>query len=599
MSRDFTAVANKILYPSIQSGQGQAQTFSCWVYIDVANATRYFFNIHTDGVPETLGVIVYHTSDGSIQFLAVTDDVDCKRTTVNGAASTGAWFHLLCTWDGSLTAANIHILKNGSELGYEATQNGVGSFAACEGTWTFGAATFNDLAFDGKLANVGWWNRVLSAGEIALLVDGFSPSNILNGLKFAPDLVRDPRDIISGQAGTLTGTAVYPHPRVIVPSSVYIPRYPYIGDILSASADIIISTTANVHEEAALSSSADVGIITGAAVKSEQTLSMDASVSIITEVDVHEEAKLAGDIAIEIATVINVTLGYVYLIAGSASVVFNTAINDMKMDMSLSPSADVVFSTALDTVQTSLLAVAADIVIATEADVHEVAITGGSADIVTTTQAAIWRWLDFLPAELEESMIDPYSGGAYLWAVEIAIPGYDTDYLAKDKKDITYAENTYTANNLQVKLAALIADGSVPRDMVKVAQDPDHTLEDKINATEGAGGGTVRIIRIHENYLADHIVPLERNVRILVADSDTDFIVIQLGIPDPLIKKVPLRRGSSKVCPYAVPELFKGVECQYAGEDGTCTGLLSDCKDKDNAEHWGGDLGLDPSVTRV
>jgi len=204
-----------------------------------------------------------------------------------------------------------------------------------------------------------------------------------------------------------------------------------------------------------------------------------------------------------------------------------------------------------------------------------------------------------MPPEMHAALINPYSGGAWLWLTEIRIPGYSAILLARNPVDVIYAGQTFDADNLEIGMSPLIGDGSVPRTLVKVAQDGDYTLEDKINATKGAGGGSIKIIRAHEDFLDKFIVELEQTVRILTADSDISHVIFQLGIPDPLLRKVPLRRYSSKVCPYALPGLFKGIECQYVGEDGSCTGKFTDCLEKENAVHFGAALGLDPQAAKV
>jgi len=204
-----------------------------------------------------------------------------------------------------------------------------------------------------------------------------------------------------------------------------------------------------------------------------------------------------------------------------------------------------------------------------------------------------------MPPEMHAALIDPYAGGAWLWLVEISIPGYETIRLARNTEDVVYAGVVYEKSNFDIGLAPLTGDGSVPRIMLQVAQDADHTLEDKINATQGAGNGQVKIIRTHEDFLTTAIDALEQNVRILTSESDTERLTFSLGIPDPLLRKIPLRRYSSKRCPYALPGLFKGPECGYEGEDTSCGGTYEDCLAKNNAARWGGELGLNPNVTRI
>lgn len=204
-----------------------------------------------------------------------------------------------------------------------------------------------------------------------------------------------------------------------------------------------------------------------------------------------------------------------------------------------------------------------------------------------------------MPPAMHEALIDPYSGGAWLRLIEIRIPGYDIIRLARNPIDVVYSGVTYDASNLGIKEAALTGDGSVPRTLIKVVQDAAYTLEDKINATRGAGGGTIKIIKAHEDFLDKFIAELEQTIRILTADSDTNHVIFQLGIPNLFIKKIPLRRYMSKICPWHLPPLFKSIRCQYAGADPTCGGKYTDCLDKGNEIHFGADLGLDPNATKV
>ncbi|KKN57533.1 hypothetical protein LCGC14_0561500 [marine sediment metagenome] len=227
---------------------------------------------------------------------------------------------------------------------------------------------------------------------------------------------------------------------------------------------------------------------------------------------------------------------------------------------------------------------------------YQLASTTGAYEFVTTAIAGIG--IQLMPPELHASIVDPYAGGAWMWLVRIRIPGYTSLYYARNTENITYGGKVYIKNNFNVGLAALVGDGSVPRSGLVITQDAAHTLEDIINATEGAGTGTVKVIRAHEDFLDKFIVELEQENQILTGSSDADKVTFQLGMPNPLLRKIPLRRYSSKVCPYALPSLFKGAECQYTGLDPTCTGKFEDCFTKGNTVNWGGEIGLDPATAR-
>lgn len=50
-----------------------------------------------------------------------------KRTSINNVISFDVWQHVVFTWDGSSSAVNVHIYKDGVELTYQATVDGGGS----------------------------------------------------------------------------------------------------------------------------------------------------------------------------------------------------------------------------------------------------------------------------------------------------------------------------------------------------------------------------------------------------------------------------------------------------------------------------------------
>jgi len=224
------------------------------------------------------------------------------------------------------------------------------------------------------------------------------------------------------------------------------------------------------------------------------------------------------------------------------------------------------------------------------------------SDVVFFDTDVIWSPLstsyEDIPPFMEADIIDPYSGGAWLWLLEIHFTGYDTIYLARNTEDVTYADQVYTAHNIKISQQRFISDGSIPRNTIRIAQDGTYELEDKLNEAQGVTGH-VKLIRTNEKFLDSPVGDLERTYSILGAKSDWQWFTLTLGIPNPLHKKFPLRSTSSKKCPYHTPALFKGVECQYAGADSTCTGLYEDCFEKGHAAYWGGELGLDAKVMKI
>jgi phage-related protein len=231
------------------------------------------------------------------------------------------------------------------------------------------------------------------------------------------------------------------------------------------------------------------------------------------------------------------------------------------------------------------------------------------ADVAWTDSDVYFRnadtiWLNHFPVladispAIQRDMIDPYSGGAWLWLTQIIVPGYDTLRIARNNEDVVYGEDSFEKFNLEIGEQVFSSDGSIPRVALRIFQDVNRVVEDMINETEGALGAEVKLIRVCENYLSTPIKALEADYENLAAESDSSWVTFLLGVPNPLTQRIPLEIYSSNRCQQATPSLFKGPACQYTGSDPSCTGTYEDCFAKGNAENWGGELGLDPKVIK-
>lgn len=85
--------------------------------------------------------------------------------------------HIVVTWDGSTTAANVHIYIDGIEGSYSTTTNGatLNSDAALD--FNIGNRTNKGTPWNGFIKNVQLWNRVLKANEVRALYS--NPTSIL------------------------------------------------------------------------------------------------------------------------------------------------------------------------------------------------------------------------------------------------------------------------------------------------------------------------------------------------------------------------------------------------------------------------------------
>jgi len=226
------------------------------------------------------------------------------------------------------------------------------------------------------------------------------------------------------------------------------------------------------------------------------------------------------------------------------------------------------------------------------------------AEITEVAEAAdtqeSYRVYTDIPPFMEKDLIDPWASGAWLWLVQIAVPTKDTVRIARNTADVRYSGIDYEKFNLQIGEQVFSGDGSIPRVTLRAFQDISRKIETIINETEGALGATVKLIRVNEKFLDVPVNALEADYDLLASESDSEWCTITLGIPNPLTQRFPLEDFSSSGCPWTSPALFKGPKCQYEGDDLTCTGTYEDCytKHDGNPVHWGGELGLSPSVTK-
>ena len=219
-------------------------------------------------------------------------------------------------------------------------------------------------------------------------------------------------------------------------------------------------------------------------------------------------------------------------------------------------------------------------------------------EVALHAPGTISRYTD-IPPFMQKDLIDPYSGGAWLWLCEIAVPGQAKVRIARNTENVRYDYDDFEKFNFQIGEQVFSGDGSIPRVTLQIFQDVNRVIEDMVNETEGALGAGVKLIRVNEKFLDTPVAALEADYENLASESNTEWVTFTLGVPNPLTQRFPLRNDRYDVCPWATPSLFKGPECQYTGSDGTCTGTFNDCYLKGNAELWGAELGLDPNVVRV
>jgi Concanavalin A-like lectin/glucanases superfamily len=180
-SRDFNGSSDRIDWANVYNPAGQALSISFWVNPDAVTANQYMLCFGKSD--NTSGILVSLNTVPNLQFLR-TGGTSLSRYGTNLGA--GSWQHVLITHTGAHNDyTTIHIYVSGAEITYSGGTNGA-TEAAITGLWAIGGRPSDDLRnFNGKVAQVGVWNRVLNSTEIANLTAGYTPDlAAASGLQF-------------------------------------------------------------------------------------------------------------------------------------------------------------------------------------------------------------------------------------------------------------------------------------------------------------------------------------------------------------------------------------------------------------------------------
>lgn len=211
MSRDFSGGAALLQYLGTQGVSAYPLTIAAWIYTTTNDNDQRIFEVI--GSPTTSFIRLYLTTTvvrGQVSF-------EGSGAFASGASySLNTWLHVVFV----LTSATHRIIYVNGSAGTANTINV--SFPAGLDNLRIGASV------DGLVAELGMWEVALSATEIGVLADGFSP------LAIRPDMLlsyypitgaHDPEmDIIRGNSATLVSSpTAAAHPRISKPHSVYVP----------------------------------------------------------------------------------------------------------------------------------------------------------------------------------------------------------------------------------------------------------------------------------------------------------------------------------------------------------------------------------------
>lgn len=210
---EFNGSTSYIRFAASPSQDLSAQTALAYIYRhSVGETAGRIFHFGNSGVSALLFLL---SGSGTPQFNGNSSGLATAPQRVSGVTvPVNAWTHIAATWDGGLLASGIALYTgaNGRPLTLSAgdsTTNGSGSVLGTAGNQIYiGNRAENDRTFDGAIAYIARWNRVLSSGEL-IGAQQYGPLSVPSGLvlcwagdrDFGPYGLRpDARDAVSSSA---------------------------------------------------------------------------------------------------------------------------------------------------------------------------------------------------------------------------------------------------------------------------------------------------------------------------------------------------------------------------------------------------------------
>ena len=242
----LTAASSQYLTATSTLGamDGTDRSFSAWVYLDSVAADLIVLADGNDGVAVAAG-----TYNFELKFLTATKNFQLKfngydgtnETTVttlaNSVTATGTWYLITWTISYVLQAGSIAVQVNGGSGGVGSHTDSLVRTPAVGQVFRIGSGQVVGTYWNGRVDEVGFWTKELSAAELTTLYNGGAgleypdlSGSLLTSLSSYYRLREDGATARADSVGALTLTAVNSPVRTTgIPISV-----PHDGDAVNA-----------------------------------------------------------------------------------------------------------------------------------------------------------------------------------------------------------------------------------------------------------------------------------------------------------------------------------------------------------------------------
>jgi len=197
------------------SVEGQSFSIACWVYLDSkpSNAMVIAERSRSGGTVWEYGLVWDSAPYSKFRF-DVNTTVSSLYATTFGSPSLSTWYFIVAWFDADANTVNIQV-NDGTVDSVHST----GSVAPTTSIFSIGARTGSSIFFDGRIDELSFWKRVLTAQERSDLYNGGTGNTVLSPnsnpwVQGQAELLNRANHTGTQPASTITGTFA---PSVISP----------------------------------------------------------------------------------------------------------------------------------------------------------------------------------------------------------------------------------------------------------------------------------------------------------------------------------------------------------------------------------------------
>lgn len=192
---EYVQVSDADSFTFSNAGSDSPFSFSAWIYIDDLSAERPILSKYTTVGGDSREWYFFARAN-PFNYLALylydeNNDAIIQVSTAANTLSTGTWYHVVVTYDGTggaVAGNGVKIYINGVSKTLTVTNNpGYSSMVNTTAPVEIGAITLNNNYFDGKLDEISIWSKVLTNTNITEVYNQGVPNNLLKTTTYTSD----------------------------------------------------------------------------------------------------------------------------------------------------------------------------------------------------------------------------------------------------------------------------------------------------------------------------------------------------------------------------------------------------------------------------